>query len=222
MTENKYASFKIRFIASLLDFAVSVLLWSFGAIYIANQPTLPKAVSAAFVVILIVFNPIMMFSSILFTHFLGGTPGKLMTGLRVVGENEKPLSFKRILFRQTIGYSFSWILFGLGYFAIIKDPKKQAWHDKTVGSVVTAKNNLFVIGLALFFVILTAAGSLFSTAFSTISDGPLGKEAEELGERIEVENEAIKRARDEEQRRKMDQEFDIFLTPTMNKDFDEI
>lgn len=177
---NNYASFKIRLLASLLDGVIFLLLGIGLFYYISLQPTLPQAVYAIFLSLIILFNPLLLFYSVLFTYYFGGSLGKLLTGLRVVSADDKRLSFKRILFRQFIGYSFSWIFFGLGYLSIIKDPQKQAWHDKSVGTVVKAKGNMLIVGVMLYILLLFVSISLFVNTVKSLSSGPLLKEIEKL------------------------------------------
>ena len=177
-----YASFKIRILASFIDGALNLLLVSILGYYVLHQITLPMTITALILSVIIMLNPLVVFYHVLFTHYLGGTPGKLLTGLRVVSENGKRLSFKRILFRQTIGYSFSWVFFGLGFYSIIKDEKKQGWHDKTVNSVVTARGNMLIIGLMLLILLYIAAGSLLISSFNSFAKSPVMKELQEMSQ----------------------------------------
>lgn len=66
----------------------------------------------------------------------GGTPGKLLLGLRVVdAATLRPLST-----RQAVGRYFAYLLSSiplcLGFLWIFFDPRHQAWHDKLSGSLV--------------------------------------------------------------------------------------
>lgn len=182
-----YASFKIRLLASLLDGAIYFLFISLLVFFVLNQATIASAITALLFLLIVVFNPIVAFSSAFFMHYFGGSPGKLLTGLRVLTADGKKLSFKRILFRQTIGYSFSWIFFGMGYYSIIKDPKKQGWHDKTVNSVVTMKGNMFIIGLMMLIMIYIAAIYILINSMKSFSEGPIVTEIQ-----VMVREEAMK------------------------------
>ncbi len=175
-----YASFKIRILASFIDGAFNLLLVSILGYYVLHQITLPMTITALILSVIIMLNPFVVFYHVLFTHYFGGTPGKLLTGLRVVSGNGKRLSFKRILFRQTIGYSFSWVFFGLGFYSIIKDEKKQGWHDKTVDSVVTTRGNMLIIGLMLLILLYIISGSLLVSSFNSFAKSPVMKEVQEM------------------------------------------
>lgn len=172
----KKADFKIRLVASLLDSFIWLLLVAVLYLSIASQVNLEQAFAKVILSLIILFNPLFLFYSILMTHYFGGTLGKLAAGLQVVSEEHKKLSFRRIFFRQTIGYSFSWIFFGLGFYAIVKDPNKQAWHDKTVGSYVVQKNNSLLPGALLTILLLAATIHIFILATQIFTEGPLNKE----------------------------------------------
>jgi len=73
-----------------------------------------------------------------FTFFwtlVGFTPGKAILGLKVVKRNGEKVSFFRALLRF-FSYWISAIPLFLGYFWILWDPKRQAWHDKIAGTQV--------------------------------------------------------------------------------------
>jgi uncharacterized RDD family membrane protein YckC len=172
----KKADFKIRLVAALLDGFISLLLIAALYLSIASQTNLEQAFIVAIVALIILFNPVFLLYSVLMTYYFGGTLGKLLMGLQVVSEDHKKLSFKRIFFRQAIGYSFSTIFFGLGFYAIAKDPNKQAWHDKTIGSYVVQKGNLLFTGVLLSVLLLVVSIFVFIQATQIFTQGPLSKE----------------------------------------------
>ncbi len=185
---NNHASFRLRYLAAATDFAIFFLPTALGIYYITSRPTLPFAISALLLfLILIFFNPLFMYHHVIFTHYFQGTIGKLLTGLRVTAENGEKLSFKRVAFRQTIGYSFSWLIFGLGYWSMVKDPNKQTWHDKTVGSVVIVKQKLWPLAL-LTLIIFTILNIFFAReAMRTFASGPLLKETRAIIQNMQEE-----------------------------------
>jgi len=63
------------------------------------------------------------------------TFGKYMYGLRVVTEGNEDLDFGQALKRSLL-QPLSTLLFGVGYWNMNKNPKKQAWHDKRANTVV--------------------------------------------------------------------------------------
>lgn len=144
---NKYAHFVLRVLAasidSLLFLALNIYFWWM----IAESPDIPKLSYNLVLYLIIALSPIGYPYQILLTYWFGGTVGKLVTGIKITNLDGNHLSLKRVAFRQTIGYMFSWLFFGLGYLAILKDDKRQAWHDKTVGSVVLQVNSLWILGV---------------------------------------------------------------------------
>jgi len=65
----------------------------------------------------------------------GQTPGKRMLGVRVMRADGERLHFSNALLRQ-VGYWISTILF-LGFLWILFDNKRQGFHDKLGGTIVT-------------------------------------------------------------------------------------
>ena len=67
--------------------------------------------------------------NVLFLSFAGQTPGKALMGIRVVPLRGGKVSLWRASLRY-IGYYLSGVLFGLGFFWILIDDRRLAWHDK--------------------------------------------------------------------------------------------
>ena len=70
-----------------------------------------------------------------FWVLLGQTPGKLLMGVRVSQMTGQPLTIRRAALRY-VGYWLSAIPFGLGFFWVLMDDRRQAWHDKLAGTYV--------------------------------------------------------------------------------------
>lgn len=80
----------------------------------------------------------MLFYVVYFVFFLthgGQTPGKQALGIKVVALDGGDVDGFRA-FLRTVGYAFSWFLFGLGYLWAGMDRHRQSWHDKIAGTVV--------------------------------------------------------------------------------------
>jgi uncharacterized RDD family membrane protein YckC len=75
---------------------------------------------------------------LLFPPLLGGTPGKLMLGYRVVDDHGKHVSLKRSLGRMLAQIPSAMVL-GLGYVWIGFDSRKQGWHDQIAKTFVVRK-----------------------------------------------------------------------------------
>jgi uncharacterized RDD family membrane protein YckC len=67
--------------------------------------------------------------------FIGGTLGKIIMGLRVVGPGGARLGFWRSV-RRVIGYFLSAIFLGLGFLWLIVNKEHHDWADKLAGSSV--------------------------------------------------------------------------------------
>ncbi len=65
---------------------------------------------------------------VLLTYFTGSTLGKKVMGIKVMGENEEPLRFVDVLYRETIGRYLSGVVC-IGYLMILVDHKKRGFHD---------------------------------------------------------------------------------------------
>lgn len=181
MTEKKhhFAGFWVRFMASLIDSGLYclifglLLLWSFQAQAIADL------IFRLFVLLIAFLIPFILLGivySALFTHLWGGPIGKLLAGLRTINKDGKYLNKKRSFFRQSIGYHFSGMFFWVGYFSLIKDPEKQAWHDKSVGSFVIVKQKIWPLALLVLVLLIFINGYLITTAFGHLANGPLKDE----------------------------------------------
>ena len=145
---DRPAHFILRLVAFLVDFFIFLGLNVYFLEIAARSTNIPNLVNNLLLYLMIVaISPLGLLYQVLLTYWFGGTPGKLLTGLKVVSQDYGKLSFKRVSFRQTVGYLFSGLFFWLGYFAVLKDEKRQGWHDKAVGSLVVQTGNYWVIGV---------------------------------------------------------------------------
>lgn len=177
MRTNK-GGFAIRLIAFLIDSLLMLLIhaWFWSSV-ITKSSNLAQLIQAAILYLALIVFPSFLIST-LFLHawmtaHLGGTIGKLLTGLQVSNLNDKKLNFKRSFFRQTTGYAFSSLFFWWGYLSIIKDPENLAWHDKAVGSKVTVKKTLWPMGLILLAALLVANVIFISSAIKQFVKSPI-------------------------------------------------
>lgn len=174
MTNTKPAGFRLRVLAWVLETALWSVLYALVAYMIFSSSTNLVSFVNNLLIILVIAVPFIYFAGgILYPSYFnsryGGQIGKLLTGLQVLGDNRKFLTFRRSLFRHTVGYSFSSVLFGLGFLAIIKDKEKKAWHDQATGSQVVVKNNLWVASLILLLVLAAANWFLWTSAVDSLA-----------------------------------------------------
>ncbi len=72
----------------------------------------------------------------------GQTVGKAISGIKIVRKDGTPLGMGKAILRY-FGYIISAIVFSLGFLWIGFDSKRQGWHDKIAGSLVTLSDDSF-------------------------------------------------------------------------------
>src|SRR5262249_49064863 len=70
-----------------------------------------------------------------FWTWKGTTPGGMICQLRVIRTDGRPLEFSEALVRGLTGI-ISLAIAGLGFLWILRDPDRQAWHDRVAGTYV--------------------------------------------------------------------------------------
>ena len=96
--------------------------------------TIISVITDPYIISIFIFCVIFVYYSF-FTIFSGHTPGKAILGLRIVNNNGKKLSF----FRATVrffAYIPTLLSLGIGFFWLIVDDQRQAWHDTLSGTFV--------------------------------------------------------------------------------------
>lgn len=132
MPKLEYAGFWIRLLAVIIDFIaiiVPVGVVEFILSYFGFQ-------SVAYLISLFVVGFFIWIEG-----KLGGTPGKLLLGLRVVNNKGKYIGIPNAIFRR-IGKLASQITLGIGYLMIAWDPKKQGLHDRIAKTYVAYQKSL--------------------------------------------------------------------------------
>jgi uncharacterized RDD family membrane protein YckC len=112
------ASFRDRAAAGILDVILVVFVWQFLDHLRGNA----------------IFLLWLMYC-IGFWAWKGTTVGGIICQLRVVRVDGVPLRFADALVRG-LSCLFSAVVLGLGFLWILKDPERQAWHDKIAGTYV--------------------------------------------------------------------------------------
>ena len=139
--EYQYAGFLERFLALLIDSFILSTIISAGIFALFGSTDVEEmlvdgltGISAVIYTFLTFIFPALY--SILLWMKYGGTPGKLILGIKVVNEETgENLGLIRSIVRY-IGYLISFIPFLIGYFWAIIDGKNRTWHDMIAGSVV--------------------------------------------------------------------------------------
>lgn len=78
--------------------------------------------------------------------------GKLLAGLEIEKEDRSKSTLKDALMRFPIGYTVSSLVWGLGFFWILKDPKRKGFHDHIAGTVVVQRGSSHNIFVSLAFI----------------------------------------------------------------------
>jgi len=146
VTDRQLAGFAPRLLSLLVDIIVirlsiflllSPLNNLFQGLSAVNMGENPGRVGSFLLYIALrAFLPffISLFYFVAFWSISGETIGKKVFGLRVVGDNGQPLSFKNAMLRY-LGYFISAVFFA-GFIWAAFDEKKQGWHDRLATSHV--------------------------------------------------------------------------------------
>ena len=120
------AGFGERFVAYLID----------GIILVVPQMILRLALGQLMGIVLGIIIGVAY--AVYFWTTSGATPGKMLMKLRVVrfGTTELELVDSGTAVVRYLGYIPSSLVLGLGFFWVLWDPNKQAWHDKIAGTQV--------------------------------------------------------------------------------------
>lgn len=173
------ANFKLRLLAKLNDDVLFILPHSLFWWFILLSNNLPQAAYRTALYLIFILGPGILLWYLNFVYLTirnGGSLGKLLTGLRVMDDHDQPLSLRKSLFRHTVGYSLSSLLFGLGYLSVIKDENKLAWHDKATPSKVLVVKNSWLMALVVLIFLIGVNIYLISTTVNRFSSGPLREE----------------------------------------------
>ena len=134
----RYAGFLVRLLAMLLDTVIIMVLIALAVMSMmftgllslgAVVPTMPGVIMELALVILII---------VLWTQY-GATPGKMAFKMVIVDRETGNLPGVGQSVLRYVGYIVSTIPLFLGYFWVIWDEKKQAFHDKIAATVVVFK-----------------------------------------------------------------------------------
>jgi len=128
------AGFRIRLVASSIDIAIQVLV-SIALMWLVYRESIARIDDMRPASLLINWiNPFIW--TVALWHFLGATPGKFLTSIRVVdSKTGAAVTWKQSVLRY-FGYIVSMLPLGVGYLSIILNPRKQGWHDRLAGTVV--------------------------------------------------------------------------------------
>lgn len=183
------ANFKLRLLASILDFFIFFTIHAYFWQYLSSSPSLAELINRLLIyLIILVLSPLGFIYNIFFTYYFGGTPGKLLTGLKIVNENGEKLTLKKLLFRQTAGYQFASTLFGFGYYSVAKNPQHQGWHDQAVGSKVIITKSLWPLSILISLTLLIFSITTIISTVNQFKSSNLAYEISSLVRLYQIEN----------------------------------
>lgn len=123
------ASARKRFMAFIIDAVLNFAVFVFSISYADYVD-----VSIGWIVIGI--NVALLVTKMSYWH-VGTTFGKSYMRLQIVDETtRKPLEFKKMVLRQTIGMLVSSVILNIGFIWVVIDRDRQGWHDKIFNDVV--------------------------------------------------------------------------------------
>lgn len=128
-------SFWKRLVALIIDeltifVSLFILFFILDLLGIKTKSVIDKIIFWTFSV---VYNFVLIYKS-------GATLGKKLLRLRVVNAEYKSISLSQALSREFSKMVNATFLFFLGYLQVLRNPQRQAWHDKTAKTYVVAVN----------------------------------------------------------------------------------
>jgi len=143
-----YGTMSQRFAAYLADLVVIYLI-IFGAYFLSGAvgKELPGGDGAFYLIFFIVLFSYMVIAQASYHT----TIGKYILSLEVGSAlpSEKYPTTWRVILRETLGRLFSSVLWGVGYWRAVGDPRKQAWSDEMASTVVSRRKTQRTLTRAL-------------------------------------------------------------------------
>lgn len=153
MEKEKYGSFLRRLLAYLFDQLLLFLIPLFLLLIIVYTCSSLKSFWLGLLWLLweILFLQQFLITIYLILTFLwfGGSLGKYLAGLRIEKEDGQKPKLTDALIRYLVGYFVSGLFFGLGFWWILKDKKRKAFHDHFAKTVVVEKESSWPLIIAL-------------------------------------------------------------------------
>lgn len=127
---------------------------------------------------LIVFIYFVFFNA----NYQGATPGKKLLGIKIVKEDQTPLTYTSAIARQ-FGFLVSSFTFGIGFLIAFFDKRKQALHDKIAGTIVIKTHHqarlliAIIITIIYFLAMIVNFALGFYKGLTLVNDNPQVKES---------------------------------------------
>lgn len=149
-----------RLVAGLIDLLVGTTVYLVLILMILSAGDIKQILSASLttlIYIIIVLPIVVPLVNLFLITNLGGTVGKLASGLAIVDANGQNLNFTKAFFRNVVGHIVSSCFFWLGFTWILVDGERRAWHDMIADSYVVKKSETGLVTGFLALVLLLGA-----------------------------------------------------------------
>ena len=156
---NKLASGLLRFLSAIIDIMAWFLLFLLVLVMISTSfglySLLDSLLYGLIITIVLTTFGAPIINSYMISKFGGGF-GKLLTGTRIVKEDDGTfLNFKMAFLRNHVGYAVSSLMLGLGFLWLFVDKRRQAWHDMMVQSLVVVRpKKAYVLAILSVFLLI--------------------------------------------------------------------
>jgi uncharacterized RDD family membrane protein YckC len=136
----EYAGFWIRFLASVLD-SILLLMLMIPLLLMFYGPGVFFVTESSGLAYDIINYGLPILAVVIFWQYRSATPGKIMMGIYIVDARtfQHP-PFGRLLLRY-VGYYLSMLPLFLGFIWVGIDKRKQGFHDKIAGTVVIRQDS---------------------------------------------------------------------------------
>lgn len=166
MNLRNFAGPWLRLLARIIDVLVFFLILELMINWVVSSCQIETLLNRllANLIFGLIFLPLIIpfFNSLLISQ-LGGTFGKLLSGIKIIDDKSENIGFLKAFFRTYVGYTVSGVLFGLGFIWVFVDKQKRGWHDLVSGSWVVVKNKRGAFLALLFFLLLITANFFLIT-----------------------------------------------------------
>lgn len=178
-----YSGFWRRFAASIIDGLILSLIGIGISYSLGTNPFAEEAKTNLETIDRVLTLIVSVVYVLLFwVNYDGATPGKRFLGIKIIKENGEKLNYPSAFIRY-VGYWISSLPLFLGYFWMLWDKKKQAWHDKLAGTIVVKtdkKVNNFIVAIVTMLALFSAIGiNAFPPIYKEIKKASYQKERQE-------------------------------------------
>lgn len=168
---NNLASPWKRLVAFIIDGLLTMVLGLYIFSFVAGSSEISMIMNnlLIFIIYLFIGGTLWTLVNTILTSKLGGSIGKLITGLTIVNHEGNNISFWRAVLRNYVGYYISSLVVWLGFIWVWKNKEHQGWHDMIANTYVIEKNKsgIFLGSVILLIAIFSSFYLLFSIVKST-------------------------------------------------------